>query len=155
MLRQITRNEYTQAWRDLHPVDQQVAPLNEYVLCETRSPVPVQPRSVTVVRVVDESIGLGNGKFVESKGVDLRLVFGGNLSLVHRVHLVAVGGKWKWILPSWRYRDYKADRCPTEPGDATPPQRRKENRAHCASASASSRRSSTGSRNSTSSSTIR
>jgi hypothetical protein len=39
---------------------------------------------------------------------------------VHTVHLVASGGAWKWILPSWRFRDYRADRCPVDPG-STPP----------------------------------
>jgi len=35
-------------------------------------------------------------------------------TLTHSVHLVAEDGKWKWILPSWRYRDYRADKCPTD-----------------------------------------
>jgi hypothetical protein len=37
------------------------------------------------------------------------------------VHLVASHGMWKWILPSWRFRDYKADRCPTDAGSSPPP----------------------------------
>src|SRR6478736_3531217 len=91
VLDQIVHNHYSDAWGDLHSVDQKVAPLSEYV-------------------------GLGDGKFVESTAVDIRMGFAGSFSLVHTVHLVAEDGKWKWILPSWRFRDYKADRCPTDSG---------------------------------------
>jgi hypothetical protein len=121
VLDQIVHNHYTDAWGGLHSVDQGVAPLAEYVGCETRSPVIARPRTVKVVSVNKESVGLGDGKFVESTAVDIRMGFAGSFSLVHTVHLVAEDGKWKWILPSWRFRDYKADRCPTDSGSAPPP----------------------------------
>ena len=121
VVHQITANKYAQAWGDLHSKDQNVAPLGEYVDCETRSPVIVRPRTVKVLSVNEESVGLGNGTFVESTAVDVRLGFAGKFSLVHTVHLVAKDGKWKWILPAWRFRDYKADRCPTDPGSSAPP----------------------------------
>ncbi len=116
VVRLIVHNEYRRAWRDLDPVDQQVAPLREYVGCETRSPVTTVPLALRVVRVHDESVGLGNGSFVQSKAVDVRIRFTGG-TVVHTVHVVASGGKWTWILPSWRYRDYHANTCP---GAATP-----------------------------------
>jgi len=121
VLDQIVHNHYTDAWGDLHSVDQRVAPLAEYVACETRSPVIARPRSVKVVSVNSESVGLGDGKFVQSTAVDIRMAFAGSFSLVHTIHLVAEDGKWKWILPSWRFRDYKADRCPTDSGSSPPP----------------------------------
>jgi hypothetical protein len=121
VLDQIVHNHYSDAWGDLHSVDQKVAPLAEYVGCETRSPVIARPRSVKVLSVNTESVGLGDGKFVESTAVDIRMGFAGNFSLVHTVHLVAEDGRWKWILPSWRFRDYKADRCPTDSGSSPPP----------------------------------
>ena len=121
VLDQIVHNHYTDAWGDLHSVDQKVAPLAEYVGCETRSPVIARPRSVKVVSVNTESVGLGDGKFVDSTAVDIRMAFAGSFSLVHTVHLVAEDGEWKWILPSWRFRDYRADRCPTDSGSSPPP----------------------------------
>jgi hypothetical protein len=121
VLDQIVHNRYTEAWATLNPVDQKVAPRDEYVSCESRSPVIAVPRSVKVVGVKDESVGLGDGTFVASKAVDLRLGFPGGFHLVHTVHLVASHGKWRWILPSWRYRDYKADRCPSDAGSTPPP----------------------------------
>jgi hypothetical protein len=117
----IVHNKYSAVWDDLHSADQKVAPFTEYVGCETRNPVIAVPRTITVVSVNDESVGIGNGTFVESKAVDLRLGFAGNFKVVHTVHVVADGGKWRWILPSWRYRDYKGDTCPTDAGSAPPP----------------------------------
>jgi hypothetical protein len=117
----IVHNRYAVAWNDLTPADKKVAPLQEYVGCETRSPVLAAPIEARVVRVRDESVGLGNGMFVRSKAVDVRLRFRGNFKLVHTVHLVASDGRWTWILPSWRYRDYRADKCPIDAGSSAPP----------------------------------
>jgi hypothetical protein len=118
----IVHNHYSQVWDDLHPVDQKVAPFAEYIGCEARSPVIAAPRTVKVLSVNDESVGLGDGSFVASKAVDVRLGFRGGFHLVHTVHVVAVSGKWRWILPPWRFRDYRADRCPTDAGSSPPPQ---------------------------------
>lgn len=117
----IVHNKYAAVWDDLYSADQKVAPLSEYVACETRNPVIAVPRSVEVLRVNDESVGIGDGKFVDSKAVEVRLDFAGAFHVVHTTHLVAEHGTWKWILPSWRYRDYKADRCPTDASSAPPP----------------------------------
>lgn len=116
----IVHNKYSQVWDDMHPVDQKVAAFSEYVGCEARSPVPAVPRTVKVLSVDDESVGLGDGSFVDSKAVDLRLGFAGGFHVTHTVHVVASGGKWKWILPSWRFRDYRADRCPNNPTSPAP-----------------------------------
>jgi hypothetical protein len=117
----IVHNKYSAVWEDLHPVDQEVAPFSEYVGCETRNPVVAVPRTIKVLSVNDESVGIGNGKFVESKAVDVRLGFAGDFKVKHTVHVVADHGDWKWILPAWRYRDYKGDTCPTDAGSSPPP----------------------------------
>ena len=101
---QIVHNQYATVWSDLHPTDQKVAPSSEYVQCEARSPVIAQPRTMKVLSVGNESVGLGDGSFVESKAV----------------HVVAAHGKWTWILPAWRFRDYKADKCPVDAGSPPP-----------------------------------
>jgi hypothetical protein len=117
----IVHNKYSAVWDDLHPVDQTVAPFSEYVGCENRSPVIAVPRTMKVLSVNDESVGIGNGKFVDSKAVDVRLGFAGDFKVTHTVHVVADHGSWKWILPAWRYRDYQGDKCPTEAGSNPPP----------------------------------
>jgi hypothetical protein len=116
----IVHNKYSDAWGDLHSVDQKVAPSTEYVGCENRNPVIAVPRTVKVLSVQDESIGIGDGTFVDSKAVAVRLGFAGGFKVTHTVHVVADHGDWKWILPAWRYRDYKGDTCPTEAGSAPP-----------------------------------
>jgi hypothetical protein len=121
VLDRIVHNRYGDAWDDLHPVDRNVAPRAEYIGCEGRSPVLAVPRTVKVVSVKDESVGLGDGTFVDSKAVALRLGFTGGYHLVHTVHVVGPDGKWTWILPSWRFRDYRADRCPTDAGSSPSP----------------------------------
>ena len=118
---QISHNHYAKVWGDLHPADQKVAPFAEYVACETRNPVIAVPRTVQVKSVTDESVGLGDGTFVQSKAVDVRLGFAGGFNVVHTVHVVAAGGKWTYILPSWRFRDYKGDKCPSDAGSPPPP----------------------------------
>ena len=120
VLDEIVHNRYGQAWATLHPADQKVASRGEYVGCETRSPVLALPTSVRVVDVKHESVGLGDGTFVDSTAVDLRIGFMGGFHLMHAVHLVATKGAWRWILPPDRYRAYRADRCPTDAG-STPP----------------------------------
>jgi hypothetical protein len=117
----IVHNKYSAAWGDLHPVDQDVAPSGEYVGCETRNPVIAVPRTMNVLSVKDESVGIGDGTFVDSKAVAIRLGFAGNFKVTHTVHVVANDGKWTWILPAWRYRDYKGDTCPTDASSAPPP----------------------------------
>src|SRR5262249_13754914 len=79
----IVHNRYAQAWGDLHSVDQKAAPLAAYVACETHSPVLARPRSVKVVSVNDESVGLGDGKFLDSTSVDVRMTFAGDFHFVH------------------------------------------------------------------------
>jgi hypothetical protein len=117
----IVHNKYSAVWGDLHPVDRQVAPATEYVGCEIRSPVIAVPRTVKVLSVKDESIGIGDGTFVDSKAVAVRLGFAGSFKVTHTVHVVADHGKWTWILPAWRYRDYKGDTCPADAGSNPPP----------------------------------
>jgi hypothetical protein len=118
---QIVHNRYSSAWNDLDPVDQEVAPSSEYVQCENRSPVLTAPTSAKVLSVSSESVGIGDGSFVDSRAVHVRLGFTGGFHLVHTVHVVAAHGKWTWILPPSRYRDYKADRCPVDAGSDPPP----------------------------------
>lgn len=117
----IVHNKYSAAWGDLHSVDKRVAPSGEYVSCEIRNPVIAVPRTVKVLSVKDQSVGIGDGTFVDSKAVAVRLGFAGSFKVTHTVHVVADHGKWTWILPAWRYRDYKSDTCPSDAGSAPAP----------------------------------
>lgn len=113
VVERIVHNQYDSVWPDLLAADRKVAPHDEYVRCESSHPVGALPRSLRVLRVSTESVGLGDGTFVKSTAVDVRIAFAGDLAITHTVHLVAESGGWRFILPPWRYRDYKAGRCPS------------------------------------------
>jgi hypothetical protein len=119
VVRLIVENRYAEAWGDLHPVDQRVAPKGEYVGCENRSRFTAAFVRATTGNVSDEAVGLGNGRFVRSKAVEVRVTLketGFDPFVVrHTMHVVASGSRWKWILPSWRYVDFRANRCPDAP----------------------------------------
>jgi hypothetical protein len=117
VVRLITANRYAEAWETLNPVDQSVAPRAEYVGCEQRTPIVAKLREVRALDVSDDSVGLGDGKFIPSTVVAVRIAFEGDdsFAITHAVHLVAVHGRWTWVLPSWRYRSFRANRCATAP----------------------------------------
>jgi hypothetical protein len=121
VVRLIAGNRYAEAWETLNPVDQRVAPRAEYVGCEQRTPIAAKVREIRAVGVSDDSVGLGDGKFIRSTAVAVRIAFAGDASFVvtHSVHLVAVGERWTWVLPSWRYRSFKANHCPVAPSAPT------------------------------------
>jgi hypothetical protein len=118
-INRIVHNDYAKAWEELYSKDRAVATRDEYVGCESRSPVQEAPRKMRALSVGTESVGIGDGTFVDSQAVKVQLDFRGG-RLVHTVHLVKDGGKWRWILPAYRYRDYKDDVCPTDAGSSNP-----------------------------------
>ncbi|HEY3182297.1 MAG TPA: hypothetical protein VGJ77_05620 [Gaiellaceae bacterium] len=125
VVRLIVQNRYGEAWGALHPADRRVASRAEYVGCENRSRFTATFVRARVAHVADEAVGLGDGRFVKSKAVDvlITLVEDGVAPFVvrHTMHVVPSGAKWTWILPSWRYVDFRANRCPTAPHAASPP----------------------------------
>jgi hypothetical protein len=114
---QLVRNDYASAWRTLHPEHQRVAPLEEYVACESLSPVPGQLESIRVLRVRTARLQVtADTPPVLSKAVTLRLTLlepslGERVVLTHTVHAVAVDGRWSWVLPPQRYELYRSDGC--------------------------------------------
>jgi hypothetical protein len=124
VVRLIVRNRYGEAWGALHPVDRQVASKGEYIACENRSRFTATFVRARVAHVADEAVGLGDGRFVASKAVDVLITLAeeGVAPFVvrHTMHVVPSGSKWTWILPSWRYVDFRANRCPTAPHAPSP-----------------------------------
>ena len=117
VLGQIVHNRYTQAWDSLHPSDQDVAPRVEYVSCETRSPVIAVPTSVKVRRR-SQRVGRDRRRLVSSRAPQSTC---GSASPAASTSSTPCTwsrrtASGRWILPPTRYRDYKADRCPTDAG---------------------------------------
>ncbi len=111
VVQRIAHNRYRDAWSDLITADRKIAPRDRYVSCESRDPVTAAPKSIEVLGSHEESVAVGNGMFVASTAVRLRLHFGGS-ALTKTVHVVNEGGRWRWILPALRYRQYQGSACP-------------------------------------------
>jgi ABC-type thiamine transport system substrate-binding protein len=124
VVRLIVQNRYAEAWGALHPADRRVAPKAEYVGCENRSRFTARFVRARVAHVADEAVGLGDGRFVRSKAVDVLITLeedGVDPFVVrHTMHVVPSGSRWTWILPSWRYVDFRANRCPNAPHAPSP-----------------------------------
>lgn len=108
----IVHNRYEQAWYLLDSTDRKAASRGEYTACENQSSITSAPTSLEVVGVAHESVALGNGTFVPSTAVSIRLGFAGGFHTVQTVHLVAEHSAWSWILPAQKYREYEANTCP-------------------------------------------
>jgi hypothetical protein len=121
---EIAGNDYAAAWQTLYPGHQRVASQPEYVHCELRSPIPGQLDWVRVLRVSDEKFRVpGGDQRLATKAVSVRLkivdrTLGSSVVVGHTIHVVNVGGDWRWILPAPRYELYRDGRCAGGP----PPQ---------------------------------
>jgi hypothetical protein len=117
VVRQIVTNDYEHAWLSLHPAQQQLVPQDDYVRCELQSPVAGRLAWIKTVRVRDARFGVGGLKgFVRGKAVTLRIKLtdddtGASVVITHTAHTVAVGGRWRWILPAERIRLYSSSAC--------------------------------------------
>jgi hypothetical protein len=121
VVRLVVESHYAEAWHDLHPADRAVAPQRTYVACEERTAIALAPTQIRAVGSSSDSVALGNGSFVPSRVVRVRIEFPGGFHFVHAVHLVASNGRWTWILPAARYRAYRAGECRGAPTTGTTP----------------------------------
>jgi hypothetical protein len=117
----VVSDDYASAWPSLYPPHQDVAPRDEYVSCELRTPVGWRLRAARVLRVVERVRripGEDEPKAVTLVKLRLRIA---NVGLhaeggfTHTFTAVADGDRWTWILTPARYRLYRDDAC----GDAT------------------------------------
>lgn len=121
VIRQIVSNDYEHAWLSLHPAQQQLVSQEDYVRCESQSPVSGHLVWIKTVRVKDARFAVrGLARRVTGKAVTLRIKLaddetGASVVLTHTVHTVAVAGRWRWILPAERIELYRSSAC-AEPG---------------------------------------
>jgi len=112
---QIVSDDYATAWTTLYPPHQAVAGSDEYVACEMQTPVGLELRSISVVRVKDRQLRVpGDSKTSAAKAVTLRLRLsnqGERTVFTHTFNTVAVGSHWTWILTPSRYELYRSDSC--------------------------------------------
>ena len=115
--RQVIANEYGAAWDSLYPAHQLVAPRDEYVACERKSPIPGRLDRIAAVRAWWAPVKVA-GQTERVRGVRvtffLRIVdptSGGAVELRPTFAAVWIGWRWAWMLPQARYEMYAADSC--------------------------------------------
>jgi hypothetical protein len=113
----VAHNDYRHAWLSLYPPHQRVAPLDEYVACELKSPIPGRLEGVVVLRAVRTSFAVaGQARPLRGAAVTFRIriadrSLAASVDLRATFHAVPDGGQWKWILPADRYELYRSHGC--------------------------------------------
>jgi hypothetical protein len=113
----IAANDYAHAWLSLYPAHQAVAPLDEYVACELKSPIPGRLDGVVVLRSVRATFPVaGLARRVRGAAVTFRIrisqpLLATSVDIRATFHAVPWDGSWRWILRSDRYQMYSEDRC--------------------------------------------
>ncbi len=114
---QIISDDYATAWDALYPAHKAVAPKDEYVACELRTPVGWKLRAAKVVRVASELRRIpGEAERVSVELVTLRLTIAepsvrARNVFVHTFTAVAAGDHWAWILTPDKYELYRSNGC--------------------------------------------
>jgi hypothetical protein len=113
----VVSDDYEDAWQSLYPAHQRVAPRDEYVTCELRTPVGWKLRSAKVLKVAERARLLpGETKPKQVTLVTLRLVIGNQAlhtvgGFTHTFTAVPDGARWTWVLTQARYGVYHDDSC--------------------------------------------
>jgi hypothetical protein len=121
VVRQIAANEYARAWQTLAPDQQRLVSKQEYVRCESASPIPGRLAWIKVVRSFDDPVAVaGTGDAVTSKAVTFRLKIAeaslhASVVVTHTVHAVPAGSHWAWILPAPRLELHRSGNCGAKP----------------------------------------
>ena len=119
------RGDWDRAWESLYPLHQRIATRNAFVRCEARTPFSAPLQALHVVDVRDANVRVA-GRPRPVPGVAVHVVvelrwYGPRDPIVfrHTFHLVAVHGRWAWLLSPSRYRLYERHACPPEHGRHT------------------------------------
>ena len=114
---QIISDDYATAWDTLYPRHQEVAPKDEYVACELRTPVGWKLRAAKVLRVASKLRRIpGESERIPVELVTLRLTIAQPSAqarnvFVHTFTAVADGDHWAWILTPSKYELYRSNGC--------------------------------------------
>jgi hypothetical protein len=114
---QIVGDDYAAAWDTLYPAHQAVAPKDEYVACELKSPIGWKVGGVKVLRVASRVRHIaGESQSIPVELVTLRLTIsnramGTKSAFTHTFTAVADGNRWAWILTPGKYELYRSDAC--------------------------------------------
>lgn len=119
-IRDMTRSHYAKVWAELYPAHRAIVPEAIYVACERRLPFVALLRGTAVERTRHARVQVvGASSTVPGVAVTLRISVKGYgrdpISFVHTFHLVAVSGRWTWLLSRQRYQLYTTTGCGFKP----------------------------------------
>jgi hypothetical protein len=120
---QLVASDYRKAWQSLDPGQQQLVPAEQYVRCESASPIPGRLTSIEITDLSEQRIPVaGTRTPVPAQAVTFRIQITEpslhtSVVITHTVHAVQIDDHWAWILPAARLQ---LDRSPTC-GVAEPP----------------------------------
>jgi hypothetical protein len=115
---EIAANQYATAWQTLDPAQQRLVARDDYVRCESLTPIPGELTSIRVLARQQEKIVVAGTTTdaVPSAAVTFRLrisdaALHASLVVTHTVHAVAAGDRWAWILPPKRLALHRSGTC--------------------------------------------
>jgi hypothetical protein len=117
VLEQKVSGDWAKAWQSLHPLHKRIAARDTFIRCETARPFPAPLESIHVVRVRAVRFRAPGAlhpvpSAAVTVAVELRW-YGPRdpITFTQTFHLVAVHGRWTWLLSLDRYRLYRQDAC--------------------------------------------
>jgi hypothetical protein len=112
---------WDRAWSGLAALHQRVAPRQVYVRCERSTPFLAQTLRLGVVSARRALVRVpGLTRRMPGAAVKLRVALSwygprDPIVITPTLHLVALDGKWRWLLSQQRYRLYQRGKCGSLP----------------------------------------
>ncbi len=113
ILREEINGQWAKQWSELHPGHRQLITRAQYVTCSRAMGTNIAKgkESFHVLDVHDEPIDVKGVPQQTSKLVTISFRVPGNTALTYRLHAVAVGGRWTWILGDGFLKQLGHGRC--------------------------------------------
>jgi hypothetical protein len=117
VVRQVAANDYTVAWQSLYPPHQVIAPLDTYLSCELKSPIPGHLARLKLIHTWWASVRVA-GLQQRQRGVRAKFMLrisdpalGAAVELRPTFAALWIGWRWAWMLPPARYQMYLTNSC--------------------------------------------
>jgi hypothetical protein len=112
LLENVYGGKYNEAWADLHPSHQQIAPLQRFIRCSRQAATTGDLESIEVLDVFEDDAAIPAVKDGETRAVRLRITSFEGDSDTFVNHAVKVGDRWRWVLSRNAVNAYRENRCP-------------------------------------------
>ena len=113
ILREEINGQWSKQWTELHPGHQKLITRAQYVACsrEIGTDIASGNEVFHVLAVEDQAIHVSGVSQRTSKLVTISFSHPGAPALTYRLHAVAVGGRWTWILGNRFLAEIRQGRC--------------------------------------------